>query len=208
LARGDHRGRSGFWKDDAWNRLAGVGARSTLVIGALGLVALAGCDAAPGPTEIVMVLQSDFEPPSEFDGLQMSFTLGELTPQPNAPQTFTISWAVPSSVDLPIAVSMEPGPMRSTFSMTVTLIHGLSSSSVPTILVRRSILAVQFAPRQQAMLVVPMMRACACQGTSCPGQGNPDCDDLHAPALQPLDPAVTPAGEKMPFTRIEIPPKF
>ena len=76
MARGDHRGRSGFWKDDAWNRLAGMGARSAIVIGALWLAALAGCDAvAPDSTEIVIVLQSDFEPPSEFNGLQMSFTL-------------------------------------------------------------------------------------------------------------------------------------
>ena len=51
-----------------------------------------------------------------------------------------------------------------------------------------------------------MMRACACQGTSCPGPGNPDCDELHAPALQPFDLAVT--GGKMLFTRLEIPPKF
>ena len=59
------------------------------------------------------------------------------------------------------------------------------------------------------MLVVPMMRACACQGTSCPGPGNPDCDELHAPALQPFDPAVTPPGGKMPFGTIEIvPPTF
>jgi hypothetical protein len=185
-----------------------VGARSTIVIGALSLAVLAGCAPPPGPTEIVMVLQSDFEPPSEFNGLLMSFTLGELAPPPNDPETVNISWNVPASVDLPIVILLEPGPMRPTFSMTVTLLHGLSPGSVSTILVRRSILAVQFALRQRAMLVVPLLRACACEGTSCPGPGNPDCDELHAPALQPLDPAVTPFDAKMPFTSIEIPPKF
>ena len=38
------------------------------------------------------------------------------------------------------------------------------------------------------MLVLPMNRACACQGTSCPSPGNPECDDMTNPALQPFDP--------------------
>jgi hypothetical protein len=42
------------------------------------------------------------------------------------------------------------------------------------------------------MLVLPMNRACACQGTSCPSPGDPECDNIDQPALQPFDSAVAP----------------
>ena len=55
------------------------------------------------------------------------------------------------------------------------------------ILVRRNVRDVAFVEGQQLMFVMPMLAKCACQGTTCPGPGDPDCDDLSAPALAPLD---------------------
>ena len=69
--------------------------------------------------------------------------------------------------------------------MTVTLIHGLSPGSV-ILFAGRNPGSFSSRSHQKAMLCACCARAC--EGTSCPRPGNPDCDELHAPALQPLDP--------------------
>ena len=55
------------------------------------------------------------------------------------------------------------------------------------ILVFRSARDVAFVAGQKRMFVMPMLAKCRCQGTACPAPGDPDCDDLRAPALAPLD---------------------
>jgi hypothetical protein len=55
------------------------------------------------------------------------------------------------------------------------------------IVVFRSVRDVAFVAGQKRMFVLPMLAKCRCQGTACPEPGDPDCDDLRAPALAPLD---------------------
>jgi len=47
------------------------------------------------------------------------------------------------------------------------------------------------------MLLLPMNRACACQGTSCPSPGDPECDNIEQPTLEPFDPAVAPPSSML-----------
>ena len=84
--------------------------------------------------------------------------------------------------------------MTTSFSLTAQLLLNLAGAagSPPSLIVSRSITDIAFSTGRQMILVVPMLRACACQGTSCPGPGNPDCDDIAAPSLQPFDPAAAP----------------
>ena len=56
---------------------------------------------------------------------------------------------------------------------------------------------VRFVAGEKRMLVLPMSRACACEGTTCPLPGNPACDSLRNPALEPLNPNVAPPSPMM-----------
>jgi len=175
------------------------------------LAPAAGCgDTPPPPPEeeevVVVVLQSDLEVPRETDGLQVAIAAGAVAPQPNAPQTSVIGLRLSGSGDLPAAIGIKAGPTSSSFSMTAQLLDLASGTSLPGIVVSRSIADVRFVPDSKLMLVVPMLRACACEGTSCPLPGNPDCDNIIAPTPQPFDPAVVPPGTSMPFGTIEIAP--
>ena len=55
------------------------------------------------------------------------------------------------------------------------------------ILISRNARDVAFVAGQKRMFVMPMLAKCRCQGTACPAPGDPDCDDLRAPVLAPLD---------------------
>ena len=86
--------------------------------------------------------------------------------------------------------------MTTTFSITVRLFKGLTSPS-PALVISRTVTDIRFVPGQTMMLVLPMNRACACQGTSCPSPGNPECDNIDQPTLQPFDPAVAPPSSML-----------
>ena len=91
--------------------------------------------------------------------------------------------------------------------MTVQLLHGLADvSNIPSIVVSRTITDIRVSPQKTMMLVLPMLRQCACQGTTCPAPGDPDCDNLTQPALQLLDPAIAPASSFTNLGTIAIPP--
>jgi hypothetical protein len=60
------------------------------------------------------------------------------------------------------------------------------------ILLRRRINGIAFVKGETRMLVVPLSKACACQGTTCPNPGNPLCDDIVNPDTEPFDPARAP----------------
>jgi hypothetical protein len=47
------------------------------------------------------------------------------------------------------------------------------------------------------MVVLPLLRVCKCDGTSCPNPGNPDCDNIARPAVLPFDPEVAPPSTMM-----------
>jgi len=73
----------------------------------------------------------------------------------------------------------------------VRLFKGLTTAS-PFLVVSRTVTDIRFVPDKSMMLVLSMNRECACQGTSCPSSGNPACDSIDQPKLQPFDPAIAP----------------
>jgi hypothetical protein len=149
------------------------------------LSALAGC--RDSLTQVVVVLQSDLVVPTETDGVQTAVVEGPLPPGPNS------GFGVGLTSAFPLAFGVTSGGITSTFSFTVQLTRGFNSGTgLPLIVVNRTVSDIRFVDEQTMMLVVPLLRACACQGTSCPSPGNPMCDAIDRPALLPFDPAVAP----------------
>ena len=149
------------------------------------LSALAGC--RESLTQVVVVLQSDLVIPTETDGMQTAVMDGPLPPVPNS--GFGVGLA---GGGFPLAFGVTSGGVTSSFSFTVQLTRGFSTGTLPSIVVSRTVSDIRFVDEQTMMLVVPLLRACACQGTSCPSPGNPMCDAIDRPALLPFDPAVAP----------------
>jgi hypothetical protein len=157
---------------------------STLLL----LAVLAGCKDL---TQVVVVLQSDLVVPTETDGIQTVVGGG---PSPTDTGGFPsgIFGAGPLTTGFPLSFGVNSVGMSSSFSFNVQLMKGFNSGQPTLIVVHRTVTDVRFVDDQTMMLVVPLMRVCACQGTSCPAPGNPACDAIDQPALQPFDPAVAP----------------
>ena len=144
------------------------------------LSALAGC--RESLTQVVVVLQSDLMIPTETDGMQTAVMDGPLPPVPNS------GFGVGLTGGFPFAFGVTSGGVTSSFSFTVQLTRGFNTGTLPSIVVSRTVSDIRFVDEQTMMLVVPLLRACACQGTSCPSPGNPMCDAVDRPALLPFDP--------------------
>jgi len=148
------------------------------------LSVFAGC--RDSLTQVVVVLQSDLLVPTETDGIQTTVIDGPLPPSPG------FGFGSGFLTGFPLSFGVTSGGTTSSFSFIVQLMRGANTGVMPSIVVSRTVSDVRFADEQTMMLVVPLLRACACQGTSCPSPGNPMCDALVHPALLPFDPAVAP----------------
>ena len=138
-------------------------------------------------TEVALVVQSDLQVPSDVEVADVAYVVGPFAPQVNPFFGGTGQALAP----FPLSVGFESDGMTTTFSITVRLFKGLTSPS-PALVVSRTVTDIRFVHGQTMMLVLPMNRACACQGTSCPSPGNPECDNIDQPTLQPFDAAVAP----------------
>jgi hypothetical protein len=156
----------------------------------LPLLLLAGCHEEL--TQVVLVVQSDLSVPSDVDGMDVSAIEGPFAP-PVSPFFNQSGQTLPP---FPLSVGFQSGGATRSFSAVVRLMTG-TFSSTPTLIVSRTVTDVRFADQQTVMLLFPMNRACACQGTSCPGPGNPECDNMDNPELLPFDPAVAPPSTMM-----------
>ena len=132
-------------------------------------VIAAGC-VDPHVTHVLMVVESDIEargtlllvfPPDRGDSL------------PARPRA-----------RFPYLVVIVPDAQMRPFNLSVQMRPGDGSE---LIIIARNVRDVAFVAGQRLMFVMPLHARCACQGTSCPGPGDPDCDDLRAPVLVPLD---------------------
>jgi hypothetical protein len=155
----------------------------------LPLLVLAGCH--EDLTQVVLVVQSDLAVPSDVDGMDVVAIEGPFAP-PVGPFFNQFGQTL---VPFPLSVGFQSGGMTRSFSAVVRLIRGAFSS--PTLVVSRTVTDVRFVDQQTTMLLFPMTRACACQGTSCPSPGNPECDNMDNPELLPFDPAVAPPSTMM-----------
>jgi hypothetical protein len=150
---------------------------------AVALPLFAGC--RRDLTQVVLVIESDMSVPTDVDGTDVVAIDGPFAP-PNNP-FFSGSG---SQVPFPQSVGFESGGRTTTFSITVRLFKGVSQTPTPTLVVSRTVTDIRFVDGETMMLVLPMNRTCACQGTSCPTL--PECDNIEQPTLVPFDPAVAP----------------
>ena len=155
----------------------------------LPLLVLAGCH--EDLTQVVLVVQSDLSVPNDVDGMDVGTIEGPLAP-PVSPFFNQFGQTLPP---FPLSVGFQSGGATRSFSAVVRLVRGAFSS--PTLVMIRAVTDVHFVDQQTMMVVFPMNRACACQGTSCPSPGNPECDDMNNPELLPFDPAVAPPSTMM-----------
>jgi hypothetical protein len=152
---------------------------------------VAGCGDPPRRTAVVVVIESDLDIPGDVDAYSFTFAPGADAPVPGTkPGGFSAAATLSS---FPVAAQFTGYDMTPSFSVMVQLTHGLlgPTSVPPTIAVGRTVTNIRFEDQRTMMLVLPMLRACTCQGTSCPAVGTPDCDNLDQPALQPFDRALT-----------------
>jgi hypothetical protein len=154
-----------------------------LVPSLLLLSALAGC--RDSLTQVVVVVESDLAVPAETDGVQTAVIEGPAAPG----QTI---FGSPLIGGFPLSFGVTSNGATPSFSFTAQLTRSTTTPGNQLIVVSRTVTDIRFVDEQTMMLVVPLMRACACQGTSCPSPGNPLCDNVDRPALVPFDPAVAP----------------
>lgn len=152
------------------------------------LSVLAGC--RDDLTQVVVVIQSDLVVPTETDSIQTLVVDGPLPPDSGGFNGFPGSGPLVSG--FPLSFGVKTDGQTASFSFSVQLTKGFNSGSAPLIVVKRTFTDVRFVDEQTLMLVVSLPRACACQGTSCPAPGDPQCDGIDQPMLQPFDPTIAP----------------
>jgi len=159
-------------------------ARVCRTIVALSSLALAGC--RDDLTEVALVVESDLQVPSEVDGMDVASIDGGFAPQLNS---FFFGSGVPLT-PFPLSVGFASGGITTSFSITVRLFADSFQGTTPGLVMSRTVTDIRFVPGRTMMLVLPMNRVCACQGTSCPS--DPACDNITRPTLVPFDPTVAP----------------
>jgi hypothetical protein len=151
---------------------------------------LAGC--RHDITEVALVVESDLDVPADVEEMDVAYVVGPFAPQVSP---FFGGNGQPIA-PFPLSVGFESDGMTASFSITVRLFKAVTSPS-PALVISRTVTDIRFVAGQTMMLVLPMKRACACQGTSCPSPGNPECDNIDQPVLQPFDPAVAPPSSTL-----------
>jgi hypothetical protein len=148
---------------------------------------LAGCH--DPLTQVVLVVQSDLRPPTEVDGMDVTAVEGPYAPIVNS---FFNGTGIPLG-QFPLSVGFSSQGATDSFSIVVRMFRGTTQVVNPAIVVSRTVTDIHFVDRETRMFVLPMLKACACQGSTCPAPGtNPDCDNLDNPPVVPFDPAVAP----------------
>jgi hypothetical protein len=143
-------------------------------------------------TEVALVVESDLTIPGDVEAMDVASVAGPFAPQASSFFGGSGQLAAP----FPLSVGFVSDGETTAFSITVRLFKAFLSPS-PALVVSRTVTDIRFVPGQTMMLILPMNRACACQGTTCPGPGNPDCDNIAHPALQPFDSAVAPPSSTL-----------
>jgi hypothetical protein len=161
---------------------------------------VAGC--RPSITEVVVVLQSDLVVPADADAIQVAMDAGPAAPMIGQRGAAAIMNGL--TAGFPLAIGFTSGGMTPNFSLVVQLQLQSRAGGPPSIVVSRTISDIRFVDEKTMMVVVPLLRACACDGTSCPSAGDPACDAIRTPTLQPFDPAVAPPSTMMTGPYIQL----
>jgi hypothetical protein len=173
------------------NLLRRAGIVSAVVVTVLALGLGGGCHQAI--TQVVVALRSDLALPSEADNIVIAYQPGD-----QAPGVSSVAVVAPLE-SWPVSLGFSSGGTYGSFSIKVQLLRvGMVGQMV---VASRSVTAIRFVDAETRMVVLDLPRTCACQGTTCPSpEEHPECADLVAPALVPLDPAVAPRGSAVPVT--------
>jgi hypothetical protein len=159
------------------------GGRLRLLAAALAALTGAGCQ--EDLTEVVVVLTSDITP-SQNDAISVAATTGWDPPPLNDGASSLLS-----GFPVSFGVVSEHGS-SDRFSVRVRITRSTPPNFLTTVVVSRTVMGIPFTEGQLTMLVLPLRNECACQGTSCPNPGNPQCDDITAPTTEPFDATVAP----------------
>jgi hypothetical protein len=170
-------------RDGAWARAARFATRLAIANVAL----LAGC----GPTEVVVVVDTDIQPMST-DQIQLVVSTAQVS-------GFQPSTASPAQ--LPVTLGVTSGH-ASTFDVDVTLLRGsgtFGQGNDAARICHRVALDVAFTNDEQRVVFVPLFAKCAgTGGTAFPNPLDPDCRDLVSPPTTPLDEDNLPRLPKTP----------
>ena len=131
-------------------------------------------------TEVVIVLESDLAIPAEVDAYDFASIDGPFAPAPSPSFDSTRPLGA-----FPQTLSFWPGAQPVDFSVVVRLFKDVYHGTTPMLIASRTVTDIRFVAGQSMMLPLPIARACTCQGTSCPTAGDPQCDNIDRPALQP-----------------------
>ena len=143
-----------------------------LVLTALVIAAFAGCFA--DPTEVVVVVDTDAV--SVVDFQQVNYQLGSGF----SPGFGSGAFANPQP--MPSTLGVTPSAGATTFDVVVTFAGNMGQPFL-----RRKVSNIRFVPDQIRALFIPMLKACACNGTNCPHALDDGCRDITAPVLTSFD---------------------
>jgi hypothetical protein len=150
----------------------------------LAAFALAGCFA--DPTEVVVVVDTDATPFTDFGEIQFTFGGG----------SFGFA-SVAKASPLPATMGVVPGDDHGSFDLSVTLtppgqrFPGMTPATNP--FATRKASEVPFVKGSMRVLFLPILKECACTqisgvtSTNCPHALDPECRDLTAPPLPEFD---------------------
>jgi hypothetical protein len=145
---------------------------SGLVLTALVTTVSAGCFA--DPTEVVIVVDTDAV--SFVDFQQINYQLGRAL----SPGIENGAFANPQP--MPSTLGVTPSAGATTFEVVVVL-----AGSMGQPFLQRKVSNIRFVPDQIRELFIPMLKACACNGTNCPHALDDGCRDITAPVLTSFD---------------------
>jgi hypothetical protein len=159
-------------------------ARCGALFALLAAAAFSGCFA--DPTEVVVVVDTDAKPLTDFGTIQFNFSSGE--------QAFG------SATALPATVGVRPQGFSTDFDVLVNLNVGMNNfppgdpmGQTPLPFAARKASNVRFVDGEMRVLFIPMLRACACvdasgmPSTNCLHALDPECADLLDPSTAELD---------------------
>lgn len=155
------------------------------------LLSATGCDEL---TEVVLVVDSDLAIPGDVDWFDLTIAPGPIAP---IATNFFVMPPAPPIQAFPLSVGFVSSGETASFSFVARLFINIATST-PELVVSRTVSEVRFASGQTRMLRLSLPRACACDGTSCPLPGDPLCENLRNPILEPFDPAAAPPNTMMP----------
>ena len=145
--------------------------RAALVVVALATAACGGGN--PAHTQVRIIIQSDLGAPAPIREIRL-IAEGDSTGG-------DVTIALPP---MPFLLAVTPDSEPRPFTVRVLLSSGQPPDEL---LVVRAVRDVPFVRDEARMLVLPIPGKCACNGTSCPPAGDPDCADVVAPALTAVD---------------------